>query len=233
MVATLALAMAICKSVNSATQFAVYMSIANLGHSAGSKVFGTLADSASYVQTYTILSAFAVAMITVLLFHRHHHHQPEEKGMQSRTKKNAGPRFTIGAGDSGSGVFWSGAMRCPKCRADMEQIDYEGTEIDRCIICNGIWFDAGEIDVLKDKQAAAAIDTGDAKLGKRSNALDNYQCPRCGGAMLKRVDPRQTHIWYETCSSCNGSYLDAGELRDLASLTISDIFKAVATPKRK
>jgi Zn-finger nucleic acid-binding protein len=115
----------------------------------------------------------------------------------------------------------------------MEQIDYEGTEIDRCIICHGIWFDAGEIEVLKDKQAAAAIDTGDAKVGKRSNTMDNYQCPRCSGAMAKVVDPEQTHIWYETCSSCNGSYLDAGELRDLSSLTISDIFKRIAAPVRE
>ena len=33
--------------------------------------------------------------------------------------------------------------------------------------------------------------------------------------MVRVVDPQQTHIWYETCSSCNGSYLDAGELKDL------------------
>ena len=226
MVATLALAMAICKSVNSATQFAVYMSIANLGISAGSKIYGVVAETSSYVQTYTILSVLAVAMITVLLFHRHHHHQ-------SGGNKRAGPKFTIGVGGSEAGIFWSGAMRCPKCRADMEQVDYEGTEIDRCTICHGIWFDAGEIEILKDKQAAVAIDTGDAKIGKRSNAMDGYQCPRCSGAMVKVVDPGQTHIWYETCSSCNGSYLDAGELRDLSSLTISDIFKGIAAPERK
>ena len=232
MVATLALAMAICKSVNSATQFAVYMSIANLGISAGSKIYGMFAETSSYVQAYSILGALAVAMIIVLLFHQHHHHQ-EEKDSQSGSKKRAGPRFTTGAGGGEAGMFWSGAMRCPKCRADMEQIDYEGTEIDRCRICHGIWFDAGEIEILKDKQAAAAIDTGDAKVGKQSNAVDSYQCPRCGGAMAKVVDPGQTHIWYETCSSCNGSYLDAGELRDLSSLTISDIFKKIATPDRK
>jgi Zn-finger nucleic acid-binding protein len=51
--------------------------------------------------------------------------------------------------------------------------------------------------------------------------------------MAKVVDPQQTHIWYETCSSCNGSYLDAGELRDLSSLTISDIFKRIAAPVRE
>ena len=234
MVASLALAMAICKSVNSATQFAIYMSVANLGHAAGSKIYGTVAETSSYVQSYTMLSAIAVAMIVVLLFHRqHHHHGSEQQGTKSGGKKQKRSRHTIGVGGTEAGIFWSGAMRCPKCRADMEQVDYEGTEIDRCTICNGIWFDAGEIDVLRDKQAAAAIDIGDAKIGKQSSAMDSYQCPRCSGAMVKVVDPGQTHIWYETCSSCHGSYLDAGEMRDLSSVSISDFFKSLAAPERK
>jgi len=225
MVASLALAMAICKSVNSATQFAIYMSVANFGHSAGSKIYGTVAEKSSYVQSYTMLGVITVAMIIVLLFHRHHHHHDSEQ--QKRSK------YTIGGAGHAAGMFWSGAMRCPKCRADMEQIDYEGTEVDRCTICSGIWFDAGEIDVLRDKQAAAAIDTGDAKAGKRSNTIDSYQCPRCSGAMVRVVDPKQTHIWYETCGSCHGSYLDAGELRDLSTVSIADFFKSLATPERK
>ena len=115
----------------------------------------------------------------------------------------------------------------------MEQVDYEGVEIDRCTICSGIWFDAGEIDALRGKQAAAAIDTGDAKIGEQSNDMDNYQCPRCSGAMVKVVDPQQTHIWYETCHACHGSYLDAGEFKDLSTTAISDFFKSLAAPERK
>ena len=234
MVASVALAMAICKSVNSATQFAIYMSVADLGHSAGSKIYGMTAEKSSYVQSYTLLSAIIVAMIIVLLFHRHHHHrESEQHGTGSRDKKREGPRFTIGVGGNQAGIFWSGAMRCPKCRADMEQIEYEGTEVDRCTICHGIWFDAGELDVMKDKQAAAAIDTGDKKVGKQSNTIDRYQCPRCGGGMVRVVVPEQPHIWFETCSSCHGSYLDAGELRDLSTMTISDFFKDLVAPERK
>ena len=60
----------------------------------------------------------------------------------------------------------------------MEQITYEGTEIDRCTICNGIWFDAGEIDILKNKQAAKAIDIGDEKVGKQANTMDRLPMPK-------------------------------------------------------
>ena len=229
MVTSLALAMAICKSVNSATQFAIYMSVANLGHAAGSKIYGLIAESSSYVQSYTMLSVLIVAMIIVLLFHRHRH---QDSGKQSNGKRES-PRYTIGIGGNEGGMFWSGAMRCPKCRSDMEQINYEGTEIDRCTICKGIWFDAGEIEFLRDRQAATAIDTGDAKTGKLSNTIDSYQCPRCSGAMVRVVDPKQIHIWYETCNSCQGSYLDAGELTDLSTIDISDFFKRLAMPERE
>jgi PAT family beta-lactamase induction signal transducer AmpG len=228
MVTALALAMAICKSVNSATQFAVYMSVANLGHSAGSKIYGLVAEQASYVQSYTMLSALFVALIIAILLYRHQHRDDDGGG-----KTREQPRFTVGAGGSEGGIFWSRAMRCPKCRADMEPIDYEGTEVDRCTICQGIWFDAGEIEIMKDKKAAAAIDIGDTKVGKESNTIDRYDCPRCGGAMVRVVDPVQHHIWYETCSGCSGSYLDAGELRDLSTRNIADFFKGLTTPERK
>lgn len=232
MVSALALAMAICKSVNSATQFAIYMSVANFGHSAGSKIYGMVADESSYVQSYTMLSALFVGLIIAILLYRHHHSGDTEKeGSGGKTRER--PRYTVGVGGNEAGIFWTGAMRCPKCRADMEPVEYEGTQIDRCTICQGIWFDAGEIEILKDKKVAAAIDIGDKKIGRQSNSIDRYDCPRCGGAMVRVVDPVQNHIWYETCGGCNGSYLDAGELRDLSSRSISDFFKSLAAPERK
>jgi PAT family beta-lactamase induction signal transducer AmpG len=233
MVSALALAMAICKSVNSATQFAIYMSVANLGHSAGSKIYGVFAEDTSYAQSYTMLSALFVALIIAILLYRHHHRDAGQGAGGSGRKARARPQYTVSSGGSEAGIFWTGAMRCPKCRADMEQVEYEGTEVDRCTICHGIWFDAGEIDLLKSKQAAAAIDIGDKKTGKESNTIDHYDCPRCGGAMVRVVDPVQNHIWYETCCGCNGSYLDAGELRDLSTRSISDFFRSLAAPERK
>jgi PAT family beta-lactamase induction signal transducer AmpG len=228
MVSTIALAMAVCSSSISATQFAIYMSVANLGHSVGSKVYGMVAESSTYVENYTLLGVFVVTMIFVLFFHRHKHDEATPKG----TREKAVPRYTIALGGGDAGLYWSGAMRCPKCRSDMEQIEYEGTEVDRCTTCNGIWFDAGEIEQLRSKQAAASIDTGDSKTGKQSNTIDRYRCPRCSGAMVKMVDATQPHIWYETCSSCHGSFFDAGEFRDLSERSIADFFKDLTTPER-
>jgi PAT family beta-lactamase induction signal transducer AmpG len=227
MVSTIALAMAICSSTISATQFAIYMSVANLGHALGSKVYGMVADKSSYVQSYTMLSVLVAAMIVVLLFH--HHRVPDDEDGSSKKPKR---RYTVGIAGAEAGAFWSGAMRCPKCRSDMEQVVYEGTEIDRCTTCEGLWFDAGEIEALRGKEAAAALDTGSAAVGRKSNTLDRYQCPRCSGAMVRVVDARQPHVWFETCSSCKGSFLDAGELRDLATVSIADFFKDLVAPER-
>jgi Zn-finger nucleic acid-binding protein len=115
----------------------------------------------------------------------------------------------------------------------MEQLDVEGIEIDRCTHCKGLWFDAGELEALKDKKIAAEIDIADPEVGKTYNAIDRYRCPRCGGAMARMVDPDQTHIWYEQCGSCHGSYFDAGEFTDLATLSVSDFFKRFTTPERR
>ena len=134
MVSTIALAMAICSSSISATQFAIYMSVANLRHAAGSMVYGMVAEQSTYVETYTLLSLFVVTMMFVIFFHRHRHEEVTPQG----TRQKATPKYTIAMGGGDAGLFWSGAMRCPKCRSDMEQIEYEGTEVDRCTICNGI-----------------------------------------------------------------------------------------------
>ena len=72
MVCVIALAMSICSTRISATQFAVYMSMANLGHSAGSKIFGSLAEYTSFVQNYALLGAIAVTMFgTIAIFRKH------------------------------------------------------------------------------------------------------------------------------------------------------------------
>ena len=225
MVCVIALGMAVCSSSCSATQFAIYMSVANLGHSAGSKIFGMVSEQASFAESYMLMGTLVVGMIMVLFLHRHRH------DADSAIPERGARIYTMGT-TGGGGVFWSGAMRCPKCRSDMAQIDVQGTEIDRCRDCGGLWFDAGEMELLSNKEAAAIIDTGSAKQGREYNKIDQYRCPRCGGEMCRTADERQQHIWFETCAECSGSFFDAGEFRDLSELTISDFFKRWIIPKR-
>jgi hypothetical protein len=39
-------------------------------------------------------------------------------------------------------------LRCPKCGGHLATSDLRGVQIDQCPDCLGIWFDAGELDVV-------------------------------------------------------------------------------------
>jgi len=44
-------------------------------------------------------------------------------------------------------------MICPRCAMTMDFEMAEGIEVDVCMTCGGIWLDAGELDLLKQKSA--------------------------------------------------------------------------------
>ncbi|MEJ2274012.1 MAG: zf-TFIIB domain-containing protein, partial [Woeseiaceae bacterium] len=98
--------------------------------------------------------------------------------------------------------------------------------------CYGLWFDDGELSKLRNKEAAAVLDIGNIKTGKKQNKIEHYRCPRCAGPMNRLVDPEQAHIWFEQCDSCRGLFFDAGELTDLTTASVSDFFKRLVTPPR-
>ena len=39
-------------------------------------------------------------------------------------------------------------MKCPKCGGDLQEKQFEHVVIDQCQVCQGIWLDAGELDLL-------------------------------------------------------------------------------------
>lgn len=39
-------------------------------------------------------------------------------------------------------------MKCPKCGGDLVEVEHEGIKVDRCKSCQGVFFDAGELDEL-------------------------------------------------------------------------------------
>lgn len=123
-------------------------------------------------------------------------------------------------------------MECPKCRGVMESINFKDLEIDRCTVCRGLWFDLLEQEDLKKLAGSEGIDTGEAAVGKNYNQVDDYDCPKCQTKMIKMIDLKQRHIWYESCSHCYGVYFDAGEFKDFKEETILDRFKSIAPKKR-
>jgi len=44
-------------------------------------------------------------------------------------------------------------MKCPKCGYDMKEEKLESVTVERCTHCEGIYFDAGELEAVFRKQA--------------------------------------------------------------------------------
>jgi Zn-finger nucleic acid-binding protein len=114
----------------------------------------------------------------------------------------------------------------------MEQITTPFGEVERCTSCKGLWVDAFEQEEMV--QIATGIDIGSEETGKKNNTIEKIKCPCCPNSqMLRMVDAKQPHIWYESCPTCYGRYFDAGELKDLSENTLSDFLKKFKLKERK
>ena len=77
MVCALALAMSVCSHAASATQFAIYMSVSNLGATFGSIFYGAVAEHTSWSQNYAMKGLLVFLLLLAILLFRSHGH-PEE-----------------------------------------------------------------------------------------------------------------------------------------------------------
>ena len=125
--------------------------------------------------------------------------------------------------DADGGAAADTPGRCPKCRGAMSAEAVAGVRISRCENCQGIWLGALDCERLlaaADAEARGA-DTGGVELGEWTDAIDDpIACPMDHSRMIRMVDLKQPHVRFERCTVCGGMFLDAGELRDLASFTL-------------
>lgn len=103
---------------------------------------------------------------------------------------------------------------CPKCKGCLEQVTCAGIEVDRCLHCQGLWFDPLEAEQLKAVRGSEKLDVGDPQRGAQLDRIDkDIPCPRCRVCMRRMVDIDQHSVWYERCPRCSGVWLDAGEFK--------------------
>ena len=118
------------------------------------------------------------------------------------------------------------SLKCPKCGHGMSEVSYGDITVDRCSHCLGLWFDTGEADQLKARWMGDTVDTGFADEGRKWDSVEDIACPRCHRDMEKASDPKQPHIWYETCGE-HGLFMDAGEFTDYKHETLMDRFRSM------
>ncbi len=116
-------------------------------------------------------------------------------------------------------------MDCPKCLGILERKILLGVEVDVCPMCEGIWFDKGELfEIIKADLRSGDVDglfreDIDGKEVQGSYDVLNEKlafCPRCEErgekVEMKRSLDKKNGIWLDSCPVCGGIWLDGGEL---------------------
>ena len=124
-------------------------------------------------------------------------------------------------------------MQCPKCDADMEDVEIYEVVIQRCTSCAGLFFDRTKHEYLKSLEDVEDIDTGDPEMGRVFNKKGDIFCPECASPMIKMVVSDQPHIWYESCGKCFAVFFDAGEFTDYVEKDMFDYVKRLFSKERR
>lgn len=71
-------------------------------------------------------------------------------------------------------------MKCPACSVDLVMAERQGTEIDYCPKCRGVWLDRGELDKIIEKSTAAEAPRRDSARRDDDRGDDRYRDQRYG-----------------------------------------------------
>jgi len=99
-------------------------------------------------------------------------------------------------------------MKCPVCRVSMYAAEYEQIEIDLCAGCEGVWFDADELELLLGQPAELQPSNVDLQ-------EDDRTCPRCRKPMNKANIGPEKSVVIDVCPAGCGMWFDRGEAQDL------------------
>ena len=109
-------------------------------------------------------------------------------------------------------------MKCPVCNSLIIVVEHEKIELDYCLSCSGVWFDAEELELLLETMelegTSLSLDniltTPEAKsVEKKRN------CPICGKKMKKATVGHEPEVIIDACSRGDGLWFDSGEVGQL------------------
>jgi Zn-finger nucleic acid-binding protein len=123
---------------------------------------------------------------------------------------------------------------CPVDKIPAIVIEYDRIELDYCTRCRGVWFDAGELELLL---ASAGLGSQESFLESiiKSTATSSEKkrrCPICNIKMNKAFIDKESQTLVDVCSERHGIWFDGGELeRLLGSLAAEKPGQAAAYRK--
>lgn len=103
-------------------------------------------------------------------------------------------------------------MECPVCKCPLIVVERNKIELDYCVNCKGIWFDAGELRLLS-QALNINLELPDIQaLGKVESLEKPRSCPRCKKKMDKINLGEKNDILIDRCPKGDGLWFDWGEL---------------------
>ncbi len=111
-------------------------------------------------------------------------------------------------------------MRCPVCKVPMIIVEHEKIELDYCTKCLGVWFDAGELELLAER---LSLDKETLSLHEiwalpEANVSEKARrCPICRKKMRKVYIGEETKVLLDICPIQNGIWFDSGEVSQVLS----------------
>ena len=109
-------------------------------------------------------------------------------------------------------------MICPVCRKDALIVEYNHIELDYCPTCHGVWFDAGELELLLEsaglEEYRRYLD-GMVNAPEAASSEKKRKCPICRHKMKKTYIDEDKKILVDICHVGDGIWFDGGEITSL------------------
>jgi uncharacterized protein len=103
-------------------------------------------------------------------------------------------------------------VNCPVCSEPLIVVERQQIELDYCLWCRGLWFDAGELALLAETLGRPPTLPEGVVLGEGETAERPRPCPRCDAAMEKVAMGTTPRVVVDRCRKEHGLWFDHGEL---------------------
>ncbi len=109
-------------------------------------------------------------------------------------------------------------MRCPVDKSDMIVVEHRKIELDFCLRCTGVWFDANELNLLvatlhADRHQMSHMDLLTPHQARVKESP--RKCPVCGRSMDKVWLGKEPRVLIDSCPTGDGLWFDGGELNQV------------------
>jgi Zn-finger nucleic acid-binding protein len=102
----------------------------------------------------------------------------------------------------------------------MVVVEHSKIELDYCTNCHGVWFDAGELELLLESMALESLGlllSDVLSAPEAESAEKKRKCPICGQKMKKTTIGQQPEILIDVCRRGDGLWFDGGEVHQLVA----------------